>query len=97
MYVEIIDTNRVNTCFPYLVTTPTNSIHERIIPAATDVDDTVLFPFLGSGAGAVSAKLNDREYIGIERNSDYIEMAERLLDEITEKPDMVAAVRDTST
>jgi len=69
-------------------------VYERLIHAATHEGDTILFPFLGSGAGAVSANLNNREYIGIERDPEYIEMAETFLETVTEKPEMVDAVLD---
>jgi site-specific DNA-methyltransferase (adenine-specific) len=40
----------------------------------------VLDPFMGSGTTAVVAKLNDRKYIGVELNPDYIKMAKTRLE-----------------
>ena len=51
----------------------------RVIMAATDVDDVVLDPFFGSGTtGAVARKLG-RRFIGIEREKDYVTIAEQRL------------------
>lgn len=38
--------------------------------------DTVLDPFLGSGTTAIAAKKLGRKYIGIEREADYVKIAE---------------------
>lgn len=47
----------------------------RVILSSTDVGDVVLDPFFGTGTtGAVAKKLG-RDYIGIERDKDYIEHA----------------------
>ncbi len=49
----------------------------RVLLASTNPGDTVLDPFFGTGTtGAVAKKLG-RHYIGIERESDYIEAARR--------------------
>ena len=41
--------------------------------------DTVLDPFLGSGTTALAAKHLDRQYIGIEREKEYVEIAKARL------------------
>ncbi len=51
------------------------SLLYRVIMAATDVDDVVLDPFLGSGTTAAAAKKLRRRYIGIERDNDYAQIA----------------------
>lgn len=47
----------------------------RIIMASTKKGDTILDPFSGSGTTGVSALLHDRNYIGLELNEDYHEIA----------------------
>ena len=45
--------------------------------------DIVLDPFVGSGTTALAAKMLNRRWIGIEKNSEYIEIAQsRLLSSI---------------
>ncbi|MDP7141918.1 MAG: site-specific DNA-methyltransferase [Alphaproteobacteria bacterium] len=54
----------------------------RVIMSSTNPGDTVLDPFFGTGTtGAVAKKLG-RNYIGIEREDDYIEVAQKRLDDI---------------
>lgn len=54
---------------------------EPCILAGCPVGGTVLDPFLGSGTtAAVSKKLN-RDFLGIELNSDYVEISKRILKE----------------
>ena len=55
----------------------------RILLASTQTGDLVLDPFFGSGTtGAVAKKLG-RDWIGIEREPDYAEIARERLDAIT--------------
>lgn len=49
----------------------------RIIKASTNEGDMVLDPFLGSGTTAVSCILNNRKYIGIEKEKEYFELAKK--------------------
>jgi len=49
----------------------------RIIKASTNQGDVVLDPFLGSGTTAVSCVLNNRKYIGIEKEKEYFELAKK--------------------
>lgn len=64
---------------------------ERLVRCSTDKDDVILDPFAGSGSTLVSANLNNRNYIGIEREEEYVELAEEFLETVTEKPEKVAA------
>ena len=48
---------------------------EPCILAGCRAGGVVLDPFIGSGTTAVVAKRNNREYIGIDLNSEYIELA----------------------
>jgi modification methylase len=55
----------------------------RVIMSSTNPGDTVLDPFFGTGTtGAVAKKLG-RNYIGLERDQNYIEVAEKRLKSIT--------------
>ena len=51
----------------------------RVILASTDVGDLVLDPFFGSGTTGAVAKRLGRRYIGIERDPDYVAVAEKRL------------------
>ncbi len=48
---------------------------ERIIELTTDKNDIVLDPFCGSGTTCVAAKLLSRNYIGIDKSSEAIELS----------------------
>ena len=48
---------------------------ETCILLSTNKGDTVLDPFTGSGTTGVACKKLDREFIGVELNSDYAEMS----------------------
>jgi site-specific DNA-methyltransferase (adenine-specific) len=48
-----------------------------LIRLVTPINGTVLDPFLGSGTTGVAARLEQRGFIGIEREADYIAIAER--------------------
>lgn len=59
------------------------SLLYRVLLSSTDVEDTILDPFFGTGTtGAVAKKLG-RNYIGIEREDEYIKVAEKRLKGIT--------------
>ena len=51
----------------------------RIMVSSTNVGDTVLDPFLGSGTTAVIAKKLQRNFIGFEQDKDYIKLAKKRL------------------
>lgn len=56
----------------------------RVILSSSNVGDVILDPFFGSGTtGAVAKKLG-RNWIGIERDKKYIEVAQKRIDEIVE-------------
>ena len=50
---------------------------ERLILMTTDEGDIVLDPFMGTGTTAVAAKQLGRKYIGIEIDSDYVNIAKK--------------------
>lgn len=53
---------------------------DRIISISTDEGDVVLDPFCGSGTTLVSAKMLNRQYIGIDINSDAIALCKKRLE-----------------
>lgn len=52
---------------------------KRIIIASSNKGDTVLDPFLGSGTTAYTAKKLGRRWVGIEKNKQYVALAEKRL------------------
>lgn len=52
---------------------------DKFILCSTDEGDLVIDPFLGSGTTAASAKRLNRRWLGIERDSNYIQIAEKRL------------------
>lgn len=56
---------------------------EDCIKAGCPSGGVVLDPFIGSGTTALVALKNGREYIGIELNPEYIEIAERRIEKLT--------------
>jgi len=52
---------------------------ERIILASTNEGDLILDPFMGSGTTGVAALKNKRKFVGIEREIEFIELAEARL------------------
>lgn len=52
---------------------------DRIVKHFSKEGDLVLVPFAGSGSELVSAKRNNRDYIGFELNDEYIKITEKRL------------------
>ncbi|MCZ0933413.1 MAG: DNA methyltransferase, partial [Oligoflexia bacterium] len=52
---------------------------DRLVKALTNEGDIIIDPFLGSGTTAVATKKNDRHYIGIDNNKDYLGIAKKRL------------------
>lgn len=57
---------------------------ERIIMASTNENDIILDPFCGSGTTGVVAKKNNRYFIGIDNNEDYLEITKRRIEKTNE-------------
>ena len=60
------------------------SLADLIINSYTEEGDVVLDTFMGSGSSGVSAKKNYRNYIGIEINKEYYDIAKRRIDEVVQ-------------
>ncbi len=78
---------------------------ERIILMSTDEGDVILDPFMGTGTTAVAAKKLGRNFIGIEIDTDYVQIANAHLNDIVPRSkignswvslylDQVATLRD---
>ena len=61
-------------------------IPEKCIKAESKIGDSVLDPFNGSGTTGVVAKSLGRDYIGIDLNPEYIEMAQKRIDKVVYQP-----------
>jgi DNA modification methylase len=56
---------------------------EYLIKLVTPVGGIVLDPFMGSGSTGVAAKNLGFEFIGIEMNEEYVEIAERRINAVS--------------
>jgi len=63
---------------------------ERVITAASKPGDIILDPFFGSGTTGAVAKRLRRHWIGIEKSSEYIELARERIEAVT--PDLFAEI-----
>ena len=52
-------------------------VMDRLITALTNKGDVVIDPFLGSGSTAVAALNKSRKFIGIEREKEFVDLANR--------------------
>lgn len=62
---------------------------ERVVLSSSNEGDLCLAPFAGAGSECVSAKLNDRDYLGFEVESEYVELARKRLNHAENKPDQL--------
>lgn len=69
---------------------PASLLH-RVIISSTEVGDTVLDPFFGSGTTGAVAKRLHRNYIGIDQDADYINIAKKRIDEVVPVDDPALA------
>ena len=58
---------------------------ERIVCSSTNVGDVILDPFCGSSTTGVACIKNNRKYVGIDNNADYIEISKNRLKETSGK------------
>ena len=54
----------------------------RILLSTTNENDLVLDPFNGSGTTGVACAINNRKYIGIELEEEYIKLAKKRINDI---------------
>jgi modification methylase len=59
------------------------SLIYRILLATTNAKDIVLDPFFGTGTTGAMAKLLQRRWIGIEREKDYVDLAQKRIEAVT--------------
>ena len=57
------------------------ALPKRLIELYTFRGDLVLDPFMGSGTTAVAAIESERHYVGFDTNSEYVELANRRIEE----------------
>ena len=60
---------------------------ERIIIASTNPGDLILDPFMGSGTTGVAALKHGRRFVGIDKESQFVELAEKRLYDTSENKD----------
>ena len=51
------------------------AILDRIVKSCSNTDDLIFDPFIGSGSVAVSGTMNDRQVVGCDINTDYLDIA----------------------
>lgn len=54
---------------------------DRVVRLLSEKGDLVFDPFMGSGTTAIAAINNDRHYIGIEKEKDYVDLARRRIEQ----------------
>ena len=64
----------------------------RCILFSTNEGDVVLDPFCGSGTTAEACYKHNREFIGIEREQEYVKMARTRLERVQAQPIMQLSV-----
>jgi len=63
----------------YHPTQKPTGLFQRILEDFSNENDIIFDPFIGSGTTAVACKLLDRNFIGIEINPDYVDIANKRL------------------
>lgn len=64
------------------------SLMKRLVSLASDVGETVLDPFMGSGTTGVAAAKLGRKFVGIEVEPEYFDIACRRIEAAYKQPDM---------
>ena len=63
---------------------------QQVVLASSKKGDLILDPFLGSGTTAVVAKALDRNWIGIEKEENYVKIAKKRVDDYKKSTEMLA-------
>ena len=71
------------------------ALMEYLVRLVTPADGLVLDPFLGSGTTGVAAIKNDFHFIGIEREAEYIPIAENRMSHVKDEIVVLEEVEDT--
>jgi site-specific DNA-methyltransferase (adenine-specific) len=61
---------------------------ERIVLASTQPNNSILDPFMGSGTTGIAALKHGRRFVGIEREKDYFDLAEKRIREVLSQPEI---------
>jgi site-specific DNA-methyltransferase (adenine-specific) len=61
---------------------------ERIVLASTHPNNSILDPFMGSGTTGIAALKHGRRFVGIEREKDYFDLAEKRIREVLSQPEI---------
>ena len=69
-----------------------NDLMERIIKTSSNQGDTVLDLFMGSGSTGVACVNNNRNFIGIEKDGKYFEIAKQRLEDFMAQPRLEEAL-----
>lgn len=64
------------------------SLLYRVILSSTNVGDVILDPFFGTGTTGAVAKMLGRDYIGLEREEAYVEVAKKRLAKVERTDDL---------
>jgi site-specific DNA-methyltransferase (adenine-specific) len=79
---EFLPPRRAEKAFGKHPTQKPVALLERIILASTKVDDLVLDPFMGSGTTGVACLNTGRQFVGVELEPAYVNLAMRRLEEL---------------
>ncbi|MBI5189139.1 MAG: site-specific DNA-methyltransferase [Nitrospirae bacterium] len=66
----------------------------RILQASTKQNDLVLDPFCGSSSTGVAAMMLKRKYVGIDQESDYLDISKKRISEIIADPHLFDCLRE---
>lgn len=61
----------------------------RIIRIYSNAGDVILDPFMGSGTSALAALATDRDFVGLEKQQEYVDLARNKIDEFRLQPELV--------